>query len=129
MGATSSFSIELLTTWMDQLDSTDKFMALFSADPLAVSDPSSVEIIGVTYARQDSTWNRVSPTRLTLAAAVVWRSLPPGAVVAAVGGFNDAFAATGFLFRDMLPTPITYPSGGSYVLPAGEYDLGFDLAP
>lgn len=107
---------------MDAIAALDISMALFSADPMGVSSPATVEVVGQTYARQDSVWTRTGPTTLTLAQPCIWRSLPPGAVVAAVGAFDDPFQGV-LLFADLLTPQAEFPSGGTYVLPAGEYVL------
>jgi hypothetical protein len=127
-----SFSISVIERWMDEVEDLDKQMALFSADPWAVADPVTVEVIGGTYARQDSLWLRTDVRAITLDAALVWRSLVPGTVVAAVGAFDDPFAGT-LLFRSVLldeagnPAPRSFPSGGTFTLAAGEYVVGIDV--
>lgn len=127
MTVSHSWSPEILTEWVDQMAAKEKWMALFHADPLSVVYPAAVEVVGVTYSRQESLWLRAGATILELEDGLVWESLPPGTVVAAVGAFEDAFDSDSFLFRDMLPEPITYHGGGTYVLPAGEFTIGFDL--
>lgn len=127
-----SFSISVIEEWMDSIEDAEKHMALFSADPWSVADPTTVEIIGGTYARQESLWLRSDVRAITLDAALVWRSLVPGTTVAAVGAFDDPFAGR-LLFRSMHldesgnPAPIAYPSGGTHTLAAGEYVVGIDV--
>jgi hypothetical protein len=127
-----SFSLAVIERWMDEIEDAPKHMALFSADPWAVADPTTVEVIGGTYARQDSLWLRSDVRAITLDAGVVWRSLVPGTVVAAVGAFDDPFAGE-LLFRSMLldedgnPQPRAYPSGGTHTLAAGQYVVGIDV--
>jgi len=111
--------------WMDDVEAIDKYLALFADDPLA-GDPLAAEIVGGIYARQLSSWTRSSDYALTLAAGVLWRSLVPGTVVRAVGAFDAAFNGN-LLFRTLLVTPVEYPSGGTYPLPAGEYVVGLDV--
>ena len=127
-----SFSVDLIETWMDGVQDAEKHMALFSADPFAVADPATVEVIGGTYARQDSLWLRNDVRALTLDEAVVWRSLVPGTVAAAVGAFDDPFAGS-LLFRSLLldedgnPDPKVFTVGGTFSLAAGEYVVGIDI--
>lgn len=112
--------------WMDEIEALEIWMALFSADPEGSPDPALLEIESGVYTRQESLWTRTDATHLTLASGLVWRNLPPGAIVAAVGGFDDAFTGD-YLFSGLvLPDPVSYPAGGTYVLPAGEYVLSID---
>lgn len=122
-------STALLEQWTDDLQDRPHWGTLFSADPYTVSEPATVELAGATFARQDGSgmFTRSSTTTLTVTTAVIFRGLEPGAVVAAVGFFDDAFASTLLLHRAMLPAPVDFPSGGTWVLPAGEYVTGFDL--
>lgn len=108
--------------WMDDIEATPKWMAIFASDPDGLMLPASVEVSGDVYARQASLWVRTGPVLLTLTEAVRWRNLPPGSVVAAVGGFDDPFAGD-LVFSEPLAEPISYPSGGTYLIPAGEYEL------
>ena len=56
---------------------------------------------------------------------MVWRSLVPGTVVAAVGAFDAAFNGN-LLFRSLYATPLDYPSGGTLVMHASSLVLGID---
>ena len=121
-----SFSTPVLQSWMDDMESRTKWLALVSANPMTASDPLAVEIIGTVYARQLGIWVRTSPTLLTLDSAVVWTNLVPGTVVAGVAGFDAEFNGN-LLFADLLIDPLNYPNGGAYALPSGQYVLGLDL--
>ena len=127
-----SFGISVIERWMDEVDDATKHMALFSSDPWMVADPTTVEVIGGTYSRQDSLWLRTDVRAITLDAGLVWRSLVPGTVIAAVGAFDDAFGDN-LLFRSMLldengdPDPRVFTSGGTYTISAGEYVVGIDV--
>lgn len=119
--------------WMNVIDDLPyKGVALFSSDPFAAGTFSAVEVIGGSYARQAGTWVRASIRTLELDAGVVFRSLVPGTVVAAVGVVTDPFAGE-LVCRSMIlngsgvPTPITFPSGGSYPISAGNYVIGVDV--
>jgi hypothetical protein len=122
-------SLDLRAEWIDDLAAREHYGALFSADPFGVGTPTSVELAGALYTRQDTTglWTRSGPALLTLSTAVVWRNLAPGAVVAAVGFMDTAFGAGGLLHRALVDPPGSYPSGGTFLLPAGEYGVGLDL--
>lgn len=118
--------------WMDDIEATPKWMAIFSSDPDGLLMPETVEVSGEVYSRQDSIWLRTGAVVLTLNEASIWRNLPPGSVVAAVGAFDDPFAGE-LVFSEPIrdpdtgdPTPISYPSGGTFVLPAGELELRID---
>lgn len=121
-----SFATSLLSSWMDDLESRTKWMALVYSDPMTAPDPLAVEIIGTVYARQLGAWVRTSPTLLTLDQAIVWLNLVPGTVVAGVAGFDAEFNGN-LLFADMLPQPQTYSAGGNYALASGQFVLGLDL--
>jgi hypothetical protein len=119
----------VITGWVDSLFATDHYGALFNNDPFATTPPTSVEIGGSLYARQDAigAWDRTSFSTMRLNTALVWRNLPPGTVIAAVGFFSSAFGTTGILHRAMLDVPVAFPAGGTWVLPAGEYSAGVDM--
>lgn len=117
----------LVTSWMDDLEARVHYLALMSADPYGVSDPLTVEVLGALYARKAPAYVRTAYNLLVLDTAVVWNNLAPGTQVAAVAGFNAAFNGN-MLYADVLDVPINYPVGGTYVLPAGEYYVGIDVA-
>lgn len=128
-----TFSTSVIEGWVDQIEDTPKWLAIFSSDPWAVADPTTVEVAGDTYVRINATWLRTDVRALTLDSAAIWRSLPPGTVVAAIGAFDDAFAGT-VLFRSMLldpvsgnPAPVAFPTGGTFKIDAGEYVIGVDV--
>lgn len=128
----SGFATMTVQAWIDDIEAQEKWATGFSQDPHGVADPLAVEIVGGGLARQTTTWTRTGPNTLTLAAPIKLAGLAPGTVLAAIG-FFDAAANGNFLaadlFRDAVgsPSPIVYPSGGTYVLPAGEYVLGIDV--
>lgn len=122
--STGTFSTYLTSGWVDELAAKTIFLALFSADPAGSSNPAALEIIGGVYARQDTLWTRTSPSLLTLNEDAIFRNLPPGAAVAAVGGFDAAFNGN-LLFSDVLAEPLSFPVGGTYIVPAGQYAVGF----
>lgn len=123
----------LVEQWMDTVDDLPyKGFALFSSDPFAAGTFSAVEVIGGSYSRQEATWVRASIRTLELDVGVVFRSLVPGTVVAAVGVVSDPFAGE-LVCRSMIlnedgdPEPIVFPSGGSYPISAGNYVIGVDV--
>jgi hypothetical protein len=123
------FSLYVTAGWMDTMwaraQADDIWLALVSADPLAVSDPMTVEVVGEALAREQSDWEHTTPTMMTLLNSVLFTGLPPGAHVAGVAGFDAPFNGH-LLFSDLLDSPVDFPSGGSYTLPAGEYVIGID---
>jgi len=128
--ANGRFSSEIVSGWMDGIYAKDLYLALFFTDPQTVSDPLSVEVVGGVYSRQLGVWTRSAPNVLTLSEAVVFPGLPPGTSLVAVGVFDAAFNGT-FIASDLIPapdSPVSYPSGGTYVLPAGQYILGIDVS-
>jgi hypothetical protein len=56
---------------------------------------------------------------------VVFSGIPIGAHVAGLAVFNADFNGD-LLASDLLPEPVDYPSGGTWVLPIGEFALGFN---
>lgn len=127
------FSDFIVEQWLDLVESYPYLgLALFSSDPFAAGSFSSVEVIGGSYARIQGTWLRASIRTLELDAGVVFRSLVPGTVIAAVGVVTDPFAGD-LVCRSMLldgagaPTPLALPSGGSYPIGAGQYVIGVDV--
>ena len=120
MGSLSSW---LLAQWVDDLEATDLWLTLVSDDPEGVSDPLTVEIIGGTLTRHQTTWSR-TPLLLTTAGSVVFSGIPVGAHVAGIACFNADFNGD-LLASDLFPEPVDYPSGGTWVLPTGEFAMGF----
>jgi hypothetical protein len=120
------FGVYLTSGWIDEVVAADKWLSLVAADPFTVGDPLTVEVVGGSLARQQGVWVRTSATLLTLDETVVFHGLPPGARVAGVAGFDDDVNGH-LLFADLLDTPQDFPSGGTFVLPAGEYVLGIDV--
>lgn len=121
-----SINVDILEGWMDEIEAMEKWMAAFFADPHGLSSPASVEVSGDVYARQETLWTRTGPTVLTLASTVRFRNLPPGAVVGAVGPFDDPFGGLLVCSALVAPEPISYPAGGTYTVPAGEYEIRID---
>jgi hypothetical protein len=113
--------------WMNQAESLGKWMGLCFSDPVAAADPLTVEIASLGYQREGTGWTRSAHNVLTLDVDVVIHGLAPGDVVAAVVGFDQQFNGR-LIFSDLLDVPRHYPSGGTYVIPAGEYVLGIDVA-
>lgn len=120
------FGVEIVRGWMDGIEAKTKYLTLVSADPGGSTDPLTVEIVGGTLARQTSIWLRTGPTALTLEVPVLFPGIPPGGHVAGVAGFDAAFNGT-MLFYDLFDVAIDYPSGGTFLLPGGEYVLGVDI--
>lgn len=121
------FSPVLVGQWMDQVESMSIWIGLCFSDPFAVANPLTVEIQSGGYARVPTGWSRTSSNILTMSSEAVIRGLAPGDVVAAVTGWDSAYNGS-MVFSDLLPTPLSYPSGGTYLLPASEYVIGIDVA-
>ena len=117
------FSDTLTTSWMDDVAARDKWLTLVFADPLAVSNPLTVELSDV---RTQGTWVRTSNSLLTLSLPLIWSGLLAGAHVAGVAGF-DAQVNGLLLFADLLDVPVDFPDGGAYTLPGGQFVLGIDV--
>ena len=119
----------VVSGWIDSLQATAHYGALFSADPFSITPPSSVEVGGALYSRQDATglWDRIGLSVIRLNTALVWRNLAPGTSIAAVGFMDSPFGTMGMLHRAMLDDAVSFPAGGTWVLPAGEYSAGIDL--
>jgi hypothetical protein len=117
----------MVEQWIDQAEMLSKWIGLCYQDPTAVSDPRTVEINSFGYQREGTSWTRSGTNVLTLNTDVFIHGLAPGDVVVAVTGWNAQFNGQ-MIFSDLLRVPKPYPSGGSYVLPAGEYVLGIDVA-
>jgi hypothetical protein len=128
----SSWSDVLIEGWIDDVEAMDKWVALFSSDPSAASDPLAVEIIGGAYVRVGAVWTRTGPNALTMTSAAVFRALAPGTSIAAAGVMTAATNGD-LLFSDLLydvdgnPTIEHYPSGGTYVIPSGQFVAGIDV--
>jgi hypothetical protein len=118
-----TFAVDLREAWMDDIEAVAKWMTLFSADPDGLAIPTTVEISGDVFARQESLWTRTGPATLTLAEVVRFRNLPPGTVIAAVGAFDGPLSGTIVFSDPVAPEPLEYPSGGTFTIPAGEYEL------
>lgn len=117
------FSTYKTTGWMNQVEADTKWLTLVSADPLAVSDPLTVEL---TTTRIQGTWFRTSASSLTLTSPLVFPGLLGGAHVAGVAGFDLAVNGN-MLFAGLLSVAVDFPDGGTFTLPAGEYVLGIDV--
>lgn len=100
--------------------------ALFTADPLVAADPLAVEIQGGTYGRPDAAWTQYNPTGIVNRDDIGFYGIPAGIVVTSVGVFDDVVNGN-LVGADNFDTPLTFPTGGSWQLPAGEFFLGFDL--
>ena len=122
MGSISSWR---MAQWMDDLEEAEKWLTLVSDDPEGASDPLTVEIIGGSLTRHQATWAR-TPLLLTTTAAVIFSGIPVGAHVAGLAVFDADFNGN-LLASDLFPEPVDYPSGGTWVLPSGEFAFGFNV--
>src|SRR5690349_18368810 len=108
-----TFGPSIIQGWLDQVEAMDKWVALFFADPLAVSDPLSVEVIGASYARLQPAWTRSSLGALTLAEEFVFRALTPGTSVAAMALMQGPFGNK-VIARELISPVHSYPEGGTF---------------
>lgn len=121
------FAPDRVSGWMDTIQELTLWMGLCFEDAFSVSDPLTVEISSMGYQREPSAWVRTAGNVLTLDSDVTIHGLAPGDVVASVVGFDSQFNGL-MVFGDLLLPPLTYDSGGTYVLPGGEYVVGIDIA-
>ena len=121
-----------VNAWMTALAATALFATVFTSDPNAASDPLSVEVLGSGYNRVQASFSRTGPGLITLDTVLVIPAIPPGATGVWVG-FMDAAANGHLIASDLIRDPLTgiatprsYPAGGTFVIPAGEYTIGID---
>jgi hypothetical protein len=112
-------------TWIDSVDVLSKWVALFFNDPFTGS-PTSMEVLGAGYARQNPAWTRSSPYSLTLAEGFVFRALVPGTTVRAIGLMTGSLNNS-IICRELVTPVRSYPAGGSFSLDAGEWVLGIQV--
>ena len=123
--APPGLSTFLISSWMDLLQATDVWLALFVSDPYAASDPRTVEVASPAYSRPAVVWNRPGPRLLRVTNACSWTGLVQGTRPAAIGGF-DAATNGHLLFASTEDDPVTVGVGGVFTLPANSYYLGLD---
>ena len=126
------FSSYQTARWMDSMANRTLYLSLFTADPYAVSNPLTVELIGTSVVRQPTSWLRTSPYSIELEHDVYFRAIPPETSVVAIGAF-DAEVNGNLLFRDLMSQngvtaqPIYFGTGGSYGIAAGQMVVGIDI--
>lgn len=113
-----------------QLTDIPVWWGLFYDNPLVVTDPTTVEILGGTYERPEHTvpgdWDAFGLTGLVNSIDVEFLNIPPGNSIHAVGLWDDDTGGK-LLGADVLDDPVNFPDGGSWVLPAGDFYFGFDI--
>lgn len=115
----------LVNAWMAQLNTTANYVALFSSDPYAVQTPSTVEIVGASYARFLAA-TTLSGRLMTLTSAMSFQGIAAGGQVAFLGAFDAAFNGN-FLWAGPVPGgPFAYPTGGSLAVAANSVHVGLD---
>lgn len=126
------FSKYQTARWMDTLASRTLYMALFTSDPYAVSNPLTVELLGTSITRQPSTWERTSPYSLELRNDIFFYAIPSETSIVAIGAFDAAINGN-LIFRDLMSSdgkrsnPIYYATGGTYGIAVGEMVIGLDI--
>lgn len=108
-----------------QLVDIPLWFAVFSADALAAPDPLTIEIGGGGYTRPVAAWTPYGTTGL-VCVEIDFHALPPASHISCVGLF-DAEINGNLQAADSLDAPVDLPLGGTWILPAGEFFLGFDL--
>lgn len=108
-----------------QLVDIPMWFAIFSGDALVAPDPLTIEIGAGGYTRPAAAWTQYSSTGL-VCVETDFHSIPPASHIACVGLF-DAEINGNLLAADTLDTAVDLPAGGTWVLPDGEFFLGFDL--
>lgn len=128
------FSKYQTSAWMDDLASRSLYMALFTQDPYAVTNPLSVELVGTSINRQPSEWKRTSSFSLELNNDVFFAAIPPETSLVAIGAF-DAPINGNLIFRDLIDAagngrgePLYLPTGGTFGIAAGDMVIGLDIA-
>lgn len=109
-----------VTPWLAQLAAGSPYMALMTADPYAVSDPLTVELVGSV--RAPVAWLQQS-RYLVPAYDLVFTAVPTGVTVLALAGFSASF--NGNMAWAMLVTPFTTPSYSTLVVSAADLKVGF----
>lgn len=117
---------DVVQGWIDQVAAMDKWIGLFFADPLTVSDPISVEVIGPSYARLQPPWARSSPYALSLDDGFVFRALAPGTNVAAIAVLAGPFSNV-VIARELVDPVRSYPTGGAFQVDANEWTIGVQV--
>ena len=120
------WGLSIVEGWLDQVEALDLWVGLFFADPMSVSDPLSVEVIGPAYARQHPAWTRSSPYALTMTDETVFRALPPGTNVVAAAVMAGSTSSL-LVARELVSPVRTYPTGGTYRIDANEWSIGIQV--
>jgi hypothetical protein len=119
------WSPSIIEGWINEIEAMPKWIGVFFADPIAV-DPSSVEVLGPSYARLDSAWVRSSAYSLTLNEDSVFRALAPGTLIAAMGLMDGPFS-NGLIARELVTPVRSYPTGGTFIVDVGEWVIGIQV--
>lgn len=122
--ADGRFSPTLLETMFDtHVWSAEKWITGYFADPYTVSDHLTVEVVGGAFARINPAWARTTAYTMTLDEDGQLRALPPGTTLVAIGLCDAPFNGN-LIERELLPSPISYPSGGTFPIESGEWVVG-----
>lgn len=116
---------DVVEQWIDIVEAMDKWVGVFFSDPLA-SDPSSVEVIGASYARIQPAWSRTSAYSLTMTEEAIFRALAPGTNIAAMALMNGAFSNT-LIARELVSPVRSFPAGGTFKVDANEWVIGIQV--
>jgi hypothetical protein len=123
MTRSGKVSDDLASDWLDLVVDRCTHIGVGSSDPFAVMDPLTVEPAGGVYHRAAVTWTKY-PRLLRATNALAWPGLPIGTVITWYLGW-DAFANGNLVFA--CPSPLlSFPSGGGFEVPAGDFFFGID---
>ena len=111
-----------------QLADIPMWFGMCFADPFTVGDPLTVEILGDGYDRPDAVWDSYGDTGLVTLEETAFLSLPVGTLGVAIALFDADVNGNMLAAANLDPGDyIDLPDGGAWIMPAGEFFLGFDL--
>lgn len=99
-------------------------LTLMTDHPGEVSDPLTVELVGVGFARVAVAW-ALQPRLMVSATLLVFTGIPPASVVTWIAGFDAAM--NGEMTCAAPIGPLNYPDGGTLTIPIGDFLVGFDV--
>lgn len=120
------FSTYRAGLWIAQLAAKQLFLALAMTDPF-IGDPLAAELIGGTYVRQPASFALAGAAALELNAPVTFTGIAPNSSIAGVMVMDARYSGnmeSAYVFG--VPTYLV--DGGKYIVPAGDYTMGLDIA-
>lgn len=115
-------------TTFTQLYDLPMWFGLFIADPRPSATPAALEVGGPLYHRPVASWETFGLTGLVNDIDIEFIGLPVDTNANAIGLW-DAEVNGNLLAGDLFPegAGVDLALGGRWILPAGEFFLGFDL--